>query len=485
MPKASGTFDGNIAILGDLTVSGSTNVTTITGSNTATFSGLVVQAGTAAAPSVSVGTTDNGLYSPGVDQLALATSGTGSLFIDADGNIGIGSASTLAKFQVAGLSDYGMPAVEIEGVDAFYDITDNGSVSSLDATDASYGGIPLNTAIRNDTNTAGINFTNYGIQNHAIALDTGAGEFSIFSRDPSSRYSKVHITGSPERGLLFGIRGTDKFQFAHYSTSVDKAYESLFEISPTAVTSTFGGTERFRITSDGKLGVGTSSPEAALTVNGNTTVSSQLSVAAKISNVLIGTLAANIPFIASQGANPLAFMIDGVTSLFIDSSRRVLVGETSASQIGSTNSAIQVRGTDSDSGGISISRFSNDGASGYLSIGKARGITATPVIVNDDDTIGTIQFAAYDGGDLATSAAQITAEVDGTPGANDMPGRLVFSVTADGASSPTEAMRIKNSGIINIANTPTYADNAAAKTGGLVDGDVYRTSTGDLKIVYT
>jgi hypothetical protein len=66
-----------------------------------------------------------------------------------------------------------------------------------------------------------------------------------------------------------------------------------------------------------------------------------------------------------------------------------------------------------------------------------------------------------------------------------MPGRLVFSVTADGASSPTEAMRIKNSRIINIANTPTYADNAAAKAGGLVDGDVYRTATGALMIVYT
>lgn len=32
---------------------------------------------------------------------------------------------------------------------------------------------------------------------------------------------------------------------------------------------------------------------------------------------------------------------------------------------------------------------------------------------------------------------------------------------------------------------PVYADNSAAKTGGLEDGDVYRTSTGDLKIVYT
>ena len=32
---------------------------------------------------------------------------------------------------------------------------------------------------------------------------------------------------------------------------------------------------------------------------------------------------------------------------------------------------------------------------------------------------------------------------------------------------------------------PVYADNSAAKTGGLVDGDVYRTSTGELRIVYT
>jgi hypothetical protein len=65
-----------------------------------------------------------------------------------------------------------------------------------------------------------------------------------------------------------------------------------------------------------------------------------------------------------------------------------------------------------------------------------------------------------------------------------MPGRLVFSVTADGAASPTEAMRIKNSRIINFANAPTYADNTAALAGGLVAGDVYRKSDGTLMITY-
>jgi hypothetical protein len=47
----------------------------------------------------------------------------------------------------------------------------------------------------------------------------------------------------------------------------------------------------------------------------------------------------------------------------------------------------------------------------------------------------------------------IEARVDGTPGANDMPGRLVFSTTADGASSPTERMRITQAGHVLIGCT--------------------------------
>ena len=37
-------------------------------------------------------------------------------------------------------------------------------------------------------------------------------------------------------------------------------------------------------------------------------------------------------------------------------------------------------------------------------------------------------------------------EVDGTPGSNDMPGRLVFKATTDGGQAPAERMRIGASG---------------------------------------
>jgi hypothetical protein len=57
-----------------------------------------------------------------------------------------------------------------------------------------------------------------------------------------------------------------------------------------------------------------------------------------------------------------------------------------------------------------------------------------------------------DGADLET-AARITGEIDGTPGSDDMPGRLVFATTADGAHTPTERMRIDASGNVGIGIT--------------------------------
>ncbi len=46
------------------------------------------------------------------------------------------------------------------------------------------------------------------------------------------------------------------------------------------------------------------------------------------------------------------------------------------------------------------------------------------------------------------------------------------------ANSANEANKVKNAGL------PVYANNAAALAGGLVAGEMYRTATGDLKIVY-
>ena len=58
---------------------------------------------------------------------------------------------------------------------------------------------------------------------------------------------------------------------------------------------------------------------------------------------------------------------------------------------------------------------------------------ATPgsfTILNDNDEIGAIHFAADDGVDMATPGASIVAKVNGTPGGNDMPTELIFSTAS-------------------------------------------------------
>lgn len=83
--------------------------------------------------------------------------------------------------------------------------------------------------------------------------------------------------------------------------------------------------------------------------------------------------------------------------------------------------------------------------SGY----RSNGTIASKTIVSSGDQIARFDARGYDGANFI-QAAQINAEVDGAPGTNDMPGRLVFSTTADGASSPTERMRITNAGNVGI-----------------------------------
>jgi hypothetical protein len=88
---------------------------------------------------------------------------------------------------------------------------------------------------------------------------------------------------------------------------------------------------------------------------------------------------------------------------------------------------------------------------------RSRGTIAAPTVVQSGDNLWSMFLAGYDGTDLAL-AAQIQVDVDGTPGSNDMPGRIVFSTTPDGSQIPTEAMRINS------------AQNVTVTAGNLVIG---------------
>ena len=87
------------------------------------------------------------------------------------------------------------------------------------------------------------------------------------------------------------------------------------------------------------------------------------------------------------------------------------------------------------------------------------GVAGTQTVVASGDTLGTVDFGGSDGTGFIR-AATIAAQVDGTPGTNDMPGRLVFSTTADGASSVTERARITSTGAWSFGSTGTNTGTA-------------------------
>lgn len=93
-------------------------------------------------------------------------------------------------------------------------------------------------------------------------------------------------------------------------------------------------------------------------------------------------------------------------------------------------------------------------------IGKSRGTLGTPGAVTSNDGIGRISFQGHDGTNFIR-AAQIDVALDNIPGTNDMPGRFVFSTTADGAATPTERLRIDSNGNIGIGVT-VFGTSAAA-----------------------
>ena len=56
--------------------------------------------GSAGTPALKFTDTDTGIYSPGPNQIALSTGGTGRLFVDSSGNIGCGTSAPAAKLHV-------------------------------------------------------------------------------------------------------------------------------------------------------------------------------------------------------------------------------------------------------------------------------------------------------------------------------------------------------------------------------------------------
>jgi hypothetical protein len=225
-----------------------------------------------------------------------------------------------------------------------------------------------------------------------------------------------------------GARTVASISSENSATSVTTTADLVFKTSINDTTET----EKMRLLSSGNLGLNTTTAGAKLHVNGDVLVSS-----------------ASSKFVTR-------FSTTNVTPDY------------------------QFFGTDSGSA-ILAGRFSADASSSRIYFAKSRNATAgSHTVVQSGDQLGGISFGGSDGTNIS-EGVRISAEVDGTPGANDMPGRLVFLTTADGSATPTERMRIASTGSVSIT-APTTTASAAnmfipVTVSGTVTGEIQRSTS--------
>ena len=190
-----------------------------------------------------------------------------------------------------------------------------------------------------------------------------------------------------------------------------------------------GGSARATVDSSGRLLIGHTSNYADGgaddLVVGSTGISEQ--------GITIGASTSSQIRFADAGANTagyilynhsddaLAFSANGTERARLDSSGRLLVNTSSSS----TSQFLQIQG---DTGG------DDNGGTILLKNGVADSSASSGT------GLGGIAF----GGSTGNQYCRIEGFADGNGGTNDYPGRLAFSVTRDGESSPTERLRLGN-----------------------------------------
>ena len=271
--------------------------------------------------------------------------------------------------------------------------------------------------LANGSMLVGANYNGTGMNQNSDKL--GAISFPMYQSD-------TYPQGF--RGIASYSSGAVNFvQIGGGTDSARAATDILFYTAPNV---SANGSERMRINSSGHVGIGTDNPVRNLNINAEDPtirLEDTRSGNKRLELSIDGTQAVGKVF-ATQSATQLAFGTANEERMRIDSLGRLLVGTSSAlTGTNSQYSFLQIKGNSA-------------GASTAGQVTLARNLDSESVV--SGHFLGRLVFADQQAGEYA----YIEAAADATPGVGDYPGRLVFSTTADGASSPTQKLRIDSVG---------------------------------------
>jgi hypothetical protein len=442
--------------------------------------------------------------------VAIVQGNASAIYIDTSQRVGIGTTSP--STYNANLAVYSAGGAFVGALHANTGTFPKASAISLgsDAVSYTYATGGTTVALTGSAHIAALQSASTGAGTDIAFMNTAGGNVSerlritsagLVGVGTSSPTENLTIYGNSSRFSVTGLTGSSAILLGNQN-SVGANNPSVIEAANGALY--FGGGNSWSgggtfdytmtLTDDNKVGIGTTTASETLHVAGNAliagtsqstlTVGSSSFAGPHFANVKGGgnslnfgyqladtprlysnTLDANQTTIASNNSN-IVFMqsAGGSERGRWDPSGRLLVGTSSARTMGTIGAPALFEVESSTNASLSATRTANDSFASTLVLAKVRGTA----IVSANDEVGLLSFEGHDG-TAHIRAAAIAAQIDGTPGTNDMPGRLVFSTTADGASSPTERMRINNDGLSNIfSSTNAFISSTSQGAGTAV-----------------
>ena len=212
------------------------------------------------------------------------------------------------------------------------------------------------------------------------------------------------------------------------------------------------GSERIRVTSDGRVGINTDMggapaslyPFSVYRSTGTGYVYTETAQSGASAGLRAKAGTSDFTIFTTQGTGQLAVYDNTNTAerLRVDSSGRLLLACTTPPNSG-VNAGLQIQHT--STANITLAR--NDSS------------------ITDGNALGRIDFYGNDGGTFE-HCATIAAQADGAHAHGDKPMRLIFGTSADGAATPTERLRIDSAGTIKCGTSSTLKAEINSAIGG-------------------
>lgn len=353
----------------------------------------------------------NGLYLPSAGSVAISTGGSGRLFVDASGNVSIGTTST---------AGFGR-GISVNGTTySYYDLYADGAIygrvranlnemALLAQGVSSYLTLGANNIERLRITAAGL--VGIGTSTPQASLDIASGTFQAVRTNLSSVTDTFHqYRGTPdgvgyEHARVFSGRDTSVHTYGSYL-----AFYTEGKASGTTDTSL----ERLRIDSLGRVGIGTTSPVSLLHINGTGSTPTYSTVGNLNGGVQFGVDSSGIPVVSNYTDGPIRFgkfsSSTFVETMRIDSSGRLGIGTTSPSYTLDVAGSINANATVRTSNGTHIGILGSEAfAAGVVGVGS----TSNHPLVLGTNSTERLRITSAGLVGVGTSSPSFTAHVSG------------------------------------------------------------------------